>query len=206
MDKHVFTGKTKEEAIQNAIENLQELENNLIINVKEEQKGGLFKSSKVEIEVIEKREIVKYIKDFIINTLKNAGYTVNVEVKTKEEVPTYTIFSDNDSLLIGKNGKNLNALSLIVKEHIIKEIKEPYKFVIDVNDYKEKNDQRLERLARKLAREVKLTKDEVKLDPMNSYERRIIHNALTKNKYVTTESTGEEPNRCVVIKPIKDEE
>ena len=206
MDKHVFTGKTKEEAIQNAIENLQELEENLIIKLKEEQKGGLFKSSKVEIEVIEKRDVVKYIKDFIITTLKNAGYTVNVEVKTKEEVPTYTIFSDNDSLLIGKNGKNLNALSLIVKENIIKEIGEPYKFVIDVNDYKEKNDQRLERLARKLAREVKLTKDEVKLDPMNSYERRIIHNALTKNKYVTTESTGEEPNRCVVIKPIKEEE
>lgn len=206
MDKHVFTGKTKEEAIQNAIENLQELEENLIIKLKEEQKGGLFKSSKVEIEVIEKRDVVKYIKDFIITTLKNAGYTVNVEVKTKEEVPTYTIFSDNDSLLIGKNGKNLNALSLIVKENIIKEIGEPYKFVIDVNDYKEKNDQRLERLARKLAREVKLTKDEVKLDPMNSYERRIIHNALTKNKYVTTESTGEEPNRCVVIKPIKEDE
>ena len=206
MDKHVFTGKTKEEAIQNAIENLQELETNLIIKVKEEQKGGLFKSSKVEIEVIEKRDIVKYIKDFIINTLKNAGYTVNVEVKTKEEVPTYTIFSDNDSLLIGKNGKNLNALSLIVRENIIKETGQMYKFVIDVNDYKEKNDQRLERLARKLAREVKLTKVEVKLDPMNSYERRIIHNTLTKNKYVTTESTGEEPNRCVVIKPIKEEE
>ena len=206
MDKHVFTGKTKEEAIQNAIENLQELENNLIIKVKEEQKGGLFKSSKVEIEVIEKRDIVKYIKDFIITTLKNAGYTVNVEVKTKEEVPTYTIFSDNDSLLIGKNGKNLNALSLIVKENIIKETGQPYRFVIDVNDYKEKNDQRLERLARKLGREVKLTKDAVKLDPMNSYERRIIHNTLTKNKYVTTESEGEEPNRYVVIKPVEREE
>ena len=206
MDKHVFTGKTKEEAIQNAIENLQELETNLIIKVKEEQKGGLFKSSKVEIEVIEKRDIVKYIKDFIITTLKNAGYTVNVEVKTKEEVPTYTIFSDNDSLLIGKNGKNLNALSLIVKENIIKETGEPYRFVIDVNDYKEKNDQRLERLARKLGREVKLTKDAVKLDPMNSYERRIIHNTLTKNKYVTTESEGEEPNRYVVIKPVEREE
>ena len=206
MDKHIFTGKTKEEAIQKAIETLQELENNLIIKVKEEQKGGLFKSSKVEIEVIEKRDIVKYIKDFIITTLKNAGYTVNVEVKSKEEVPTYTIYSDNDSLLIGKNGKNLSALSLIVKEHIIKETGHSYKFIIDVNDYKEKNNQRIERLARKLAREVKLTKDEVKLDPMNSYERRLIHNALTNNKYVTTESEGEEPNRYVVIKPIDHKE
>ena len=202
MDKHIFTGKTKEEAIQKAIETLQELE----IKVKEEQKGGLFKSSKVEIEVIEKRDIVKYIKDFIITTLKNAGYTVNVEVKSKEEVPTYTIYSDNDSLLIGKNGKNLSALSLIVKEHIIKETGHSYKFIIDVNDYKEKNNQRIERLARKLAREVKLTKDEVKLDPMNSYERRLIHNALTNNKYVTTESEGEEPNRYVVIKPIDHKE
>ena len=82
----------------------------------------------------------------------------------------------------------------------------PYRFVIDVSDYKENNDLRLERLARKIARDVKFSKVEAKLDPMNSYERRIIHNALSKNKYVTTESEGEEPNRCVVIKPINPQE
>ncbi len=204
MEKHKFTGKTKEEAIQQAVENLQELEENLIILDGEEQKGGLFKSKKVEIIAIEKREVTKYIKEFLIELLKKLGFKANVEVKTKEGTPNYTIYSDNDSLLIGKNGKNLNALSLIVKENLQKEIKENYRFIIDVSDYKEKNDQRLVRLAKKIAREVKFSKIAAKLDPMNSYERRIIHNTLTNNKYVTTESEGEEPNRAVVIKPKED--
>ena len=204
MEKHKFTGKTKEEAIQQAVENLQELEENLIILDGEEQKGGLFKSKKVEIIAIEKREVTKYIKEFLIELLKKLGFKANVEVKTKEGTPNYTIYSDNDSLLIGKNGKNLNALSLIVKENLQKEIKENYRFIIDVSNYKEKNDQRLVRLAKKIAREVKFSKIAAKLDPMNSYERRIIHNTLTNNKYVTTESEGEEPNRAVVIKPKED--
>ena len=204
MEKHKFTGITKEEAIQQAVENLQELEENLIILDGEEQKGGLFKSKKVEIIAIEKREVTKYIKEFLIELLKKLGFKANVEVKTKEGTPNYTIYSDNDSLLIGKNGKNLNALSLIVKENLQKEIKENYRFIIDVSDYKEKNDQRLVRLAKKIAREVKFSKIAAKLDPMNSYERRIIHNTLTNNKYVTTESEGEEPNRAVVIKPKED--
>ena len=204
MNEHKYTGKTKEEAVQTAIEDLQELEENLIIRESKEEKGGLFKSKKVEITVIENRDVTKYIKDFIISTIRNLGFTANVEVKTKEDVPNYTIYSDNDSLLIGKNGKNLNALTLLVRENISKKLGKSYRFVIDVSDYKEKNDLRLERLARKIAREVKATKDEAKLDPMNSYERRVIHNALTKNKYVTTESEGEEPNRYVVIKPIEE--
>ena len=201
MKEHSYQGKTKEEAIQNAIEDLQELEENLIIKEEKEEKGGLFKSKKVEITVIEKRDVTKYIKEFLIELLKKLGFKANVEVKTKEGTPNYTIYSDNDSLLIGKNGKNLNALSLIVKENLQKEIKENYRFIIDVSDYKQKNDLRLERLAKKIAREVKISKVEVKLDPMNSYERRIIHNTLTNNKFVTTESTGTEPNRAVVIKP-----
>ncbi|MBQ6538666.1 MAG: hypothetical protein IJL76_00110 [Bacilli bacterium] len=207
MNEHKYTGKTKEEAVQAAIEDLQELEENLIIRESSEQKGGLFKQKKVEITVIEKRDVNKYIKDFIISTIKELGFTANVEVKVKENVPNYTIFSDNDSLLIGKTGKNLSALTLVVREHISKVLGKPYRFVIDVSDYKEKNDLRLERLARKIARDVKFSKVEAKLDPMNSYERRVIHNALGKNKYVTTESEGEEPNRYVVIKPkeIKEE-
>ena len=204
MEKHKFTGKTREEAIQQAVENLQELEENLIILDGEEQKGGLFKSKKVEIIAIEKRDVTKYIKEFLIELLKKLGFKANVEVKTKEGTPNYTIYSDNDSLLIGKNGKNLNALSLIVKENLQKEIKENYRFIIDVSDYKEKNDQRLIRLAKKIAREVKFSKVAAKLDPMNSYERRIIHNTLTNNKFVITESEGEEPNRAVVIKPKED--
>ena len=85
-----------------------------------------------------------------------------------------------------------------------KEIDAPYKFLIDVSDYQKRTDKHIEILAKKLAREVKETKIEVKMDRMNSYQRRIVHNTLSNNKYVYTESIGEEPNRCVVIKPRND--
>ena len=204
MEKHRYIGKTKEEAIEKATIDLQETENNLIINELEEVKGGLFKSKRVEIEVVERREVVKYIKEYLNKLLKNLGFTANIEIKNKEEVPVYTIYSDNDALLIGKNGKNLKALSIIVAQHIMRETGHNFKLNIDINSYKEKREKSLENLAKRVAREVATTKIPVKLDSMNSYERRIIHNILTDNKKVYTESEGEEPNRCVVIKPKED--
>lgn len=204
MEKHKYQGKTKEEAISAATIELQEVESNLIIKELEVIKGGLFKSPKVEIEVIEKREIVKYIKEYIVKILKDLGFQANVEVKNKDTVPTYIVYSDNDALLIGKNGKNLKALSVIVNQHINKEIGKTYKFIIDINSYKEKREKQLQQLAKRVAKEVSQTKIEVKMDSMNSYERRIIHNTLTNNKRVYTESEGEEPNRYVVVKPKED--
>ena len=205
MEKHNYTGKTKEEAIINAKEDLQEVESNLIIREIGTQKGGLFKSSKVEIEVIETREVIKYIKEYLISLLKDLGVNAQVELKNKETVPNYIIYSDNDALLIGKNGKNLKALSIITSQHITKELGFPFKFTIDINSYKEKHEKSLERLAKKIAKEVAETKIAAKLDSMNSYERRIIHNALSNHKKVYTESEGEEPNRYIVIKPKEDE-
>lgn len=204
MEKFKFTGKSKEDAIQQAKEQLQETENNLIIKELETIKGGLFKSKKVEIEVIEKREIIKSIKDYLYKITKLMGISANIEIKNKEDVPKFIIFSDNDAMLIGKNGKNLKALSTIVSAYVNAETGENYKFLIDINEYKEKREHTLERLAKKIAREVATSKVEAKLDSMNSYERRIIHNALTNHKKVYTESEGEEPNRYVVIKPKKD--
>ena len=204
MEKHKYTGKTKEEAISNATIDLQETQNNLIIKELEEIKGGLFKSKKVEIEVIERREVVKDIKEYRQKLLKDLGFTVNIEIKNKDEIPTYTIYSDNDALLIGKNGKNLKTLYILTSQHLLNELGKNFKFTIDINSYKEKREKSLEYLAKKIAREVAATKVEAKLDSMNSYERRIIHNALTNNKQVYTESEGEEPTRYVVIKPRED--
>ena len=80
MEKHRFIGKTKEEAIENAKIGLQELEDNLIIRELETIKGGLFKSKKIEIEVIEKREVVKDIKNFLNKLLKDLGFNANIEI------------------------------------------------------------------------------------------------------------------------------
>ena len=199
INKHSYTGKTYEEAVNKAKIDLQELEENLIINTKEEKKTIL--SKKIEIEVIEKREVKEYLKKVIKNLLKDMGFDVDLEITVNNDTPTYRLYSTNDALLIGKDGKNLKALTTVVNAILTKEINTNYRFLIDVSDYKEKNDRRIERLAKKLAREVKMTKVEVKMDSMNSYQRRLVHNILNNNKYVYTESVGEEPNRCVVIKP-----
>lgn len=199
VEKHKFIGKTYEEALNKAKIDLQELEENLIIKTKEEKKTLL--SKKVEIEVVEKREVKEYLKRIIKSTLKDMGLDVEIEISINNDVPTYRLFSTNDALLIGKDGKNLKALTIVINQMLKKEIDTSYKFLIDVSDYQQRTDKHIENLARKLAREVKETKIEVKMDKMNSYQRRIVHNALSNNRYVYTESVGEEPNRCVVIKP-----
>ena len=199
VEKHKFIGKTYEEALNKAKIDLQELEENLIIKTKEEKKTLL--SKKVEIEVVEKREVKEYLKRIIKSTLKDIGLDVEIEISMNNDVPTYRLFSTNDALLIGKDGKNLKALTIVINQMLKKEIDTSYKFLIDVSDYQQRTDKHIENLARKLAREVKETKIEVKMDKMNSYQRRIVHNALSNNRYVYTESVGEEPNRCVVIKP-----
>ena len=83
-------------------------------------------------------------------------------------------------------------------------VNRPFHFTIDIGEYKKQHEERLIRLAKKIAKEVATSKIEAKLDPMNSYERRIIHTTLAEDNRVRTESEGEEPNRYVVIKPKED--
>ena len=149
VNKHEYTGKTYEEAVNKAKIDLQELEENLIINTKEEKKTLL--SKKVEIEVIEKREVKDYLKKLIKTLLKDMGFDVEIEITVNNNTPTYRLYSTNDALLIGKDGKNLKALTTVVNAILTKEINSNYKFLIDVSDYKEKNDRRIERFAKKLA-------------------------------------------------------
>ena len=132
------------------------------------------------------------------------GFEVNAESKFTDGILTITVFSDNNNLLIGRDGKNMQALSTIVKQVLFNELGTYYKFNLDVGEYKLKKQKNLERMAYRIAKEVRKTKVDAKLDPMNSYERRIIHNALNDDRYVYTESFGEEPNRYVVIKPRND--
>ena len=203
MIKNNYTGKTLEEAINNAKIALQETENSLYIK-ELETKSGLF-NKKVEIEVIRRDDVITFIKDYLKNLIENMGLTAKLEVKKREDNVTFTIFSDNNSILIGKNGRTLNSITTIVKQVVYKELGEYFNFTIDIGEYKKERENRLERLAKKVAREVAYSKVEAKLDPMNSYERRIIHTILADNKKVTTESEGEEPNRYVVIKPREEE-
>lgn len=201
--KNRYSGKTKEEAINNAKISLQELEDQLYIR-EIEVKNGLF-NKKVEIEVIRHDDVIEYIKDYLKELIHNMGLTCNLEVKKRENGINITVISDNNSILIGKNGRTLASMNQIIKQVVYNEIGEYFPFILDIGEYKVEREHKLESLAKRIAREVANTNVEAKLDPMNSYERRIIHEALANNKKVTTESEGEEPNRYVVIKPIIEE-
>lgn len=203
MEKHTYVGKTEEEALEEAYKDLN-VTNEDIMFSSNEQKGGLFKSKKVEIEVIKKSDIHDFIKETIVKITKDMGFDVNTEVKVRDDILNITLFSDKNNLLIGRDGKNMAALTTVVRQIIFNELGYYYKFNLDVGEYKLKQQKNLERMAHKLAREVAKTKVDAKLDPMNSYERRIIHNTLNDDRYVYTESFGEEPNRYVVIKARND--
>ncbi len=199
MEKYTYVGKTEEEALEEAYKELNVSKEDIMFNTKE-QKGGIFKSKKVEVEVIKKSDIHNFIKETLLKITKDMGFDVNAEVKVRDDILNITLFSDKNNLLIGRDGKNMAALTTVVRQIVFNELGYYYKFNLDVGEYKLKQQKNLERMAHRLAREVAKTKVEVKLDPMNSYERRIIHNTLNDDRYVYTESFGEEPNRYVVIK------
>ena len=199
MNKNIYEGKTFEEAKEKALTELNISEENLIINILEE-KNTLLKKL-VKIEVINYNDIINYTKEIINEITKLMGLTVNLEVRRREENITIKIFSDHNAVLIGKNGYTIQALQTIIRQIVFNQINTNISIILDVENYKEKKIKNIEYLAKKTAREVAKTKVEAKLDSMNSYERRIVHSTLSEDKYVYTESIGEEPNRCVVIKP-----
>lgn len=202
MNKYYYEGKTEEDAISQALEELKISKEDLIINSIEE-KSSLLKKS-VKIEVLNINEIISFIKDKINEIVKEMNIEINLEVRRRENNISVTIFSDSNSILIGKSGKNVAALQLLIRQMVNSKLNNPLSIIIDVGNYKEKRVKSIEFLAKKLAREAHKTKTEITMDSMNSYERRIVHEALADDKYVYTESVGEEPNRKVVIK-LKEE-
>lgn len=193
-----YEAQNKEDAINKALNDLNTTRENLLIQSIEEVKGIVKK--KVTIKVLKFDEVVKFIKDTLYDIAKYIGIDINLEVRKREDQITIKIFSDNNNILIGKGGRTLMALQTYIKQLLYNTTQEKISFVLDVENYKEKRIKGIEYLAKKIAKEVANTKVDVTLDSMNSYERRIVHEALSKDRYVYTESIGEEPNRCVVIK------
>ena len=199
MKKYVYEAKTKEEAINKALSELNTTIDNIIVKVLEEKQGLLKKN--VKIEVVKVNDLVDYLKE-CVNTIMNLmTIQSNLEVRIRDNNIEMKIFSDKNSILIGKEGRNLESLQNILRQILLTNVDSDYRLNLDIENYRDKKVSSLERTAKRIAREVSRTKVEAKLDRMNSYERRIIHNALSNNKYVYTESFGEEPNRYVVIKP-----
>ena len=198
MEKYKYESKSKENLLSLACDDLKVTEDDILYNITEEKKG-LF-GKKYYIEIIKINDVAEYGKSLILDFLKGFNLKGNVEIKVRDKSITYKIFTDNNAILIGKRGHILESLQNFVRGALLNSTDIFVNVIIDIENYKEKQIYFLEKKVKKLAREVTLTKSDIKLDPMNSYDRRIIHNALSGFDYIETISEGEEPNRCVVIK------
>lgn len=199
MEKYVYKGKDEKELLNLALNELKVSEEEIFTKVSEE-KGGLFQGKKTVLEIVKVDDVATLGKQVLENVIKGFNIEGHIEKKIRDRQIFYSIHSDNNGILIGKNGRILESIQKYLRQVISSQVGLKVNIILDVENYKEKQNYFLERDVKKLARQVTLSKVDVKLDPMNSYQRRIVHNALSKFDYIETISEGEEPNRCVVIK------
>ena len=205
MEKYKFQAKSEEGLLDKALNELG-LKEEDVITKSYEEKGGLFSGKKYTLEVIKISDVAEVGKEIIKELLSSLGINANIETKLRDGQIKYQLHSQNNSVLIGKNGHILDSIQTYVRQAVLNTLDLYVNITIDVEGYKEKQNYFIEKKVKKIARDVTLSKMDVKLDPMNSYERKVVHSALQGFKYVKTESEGEEPNRCVVIKYIENKE
>ncbi|MCR5647272.1 MAG: hypothetical protein K6F81_03220 [Acholeplasmatales bacterium] len=198
MQKKVeFIAKTQEEAISEAVKKLHISSDKIFINVLGELPEGLNCEALVDVNLT--IEGKKYLEG-ILNAL-NIGYQIEARSVNGEEQIHYIIDSYENSLLIGVKGRTLEALQVLLRNLISTYSKDRIVTTLDIGGYKSNRARQLEILATKTAKEVSKTKVAVKLQPMTSFERRIIHEKLSEWRDVYTESEGEGEERAIVIKP-----
>ena len=225
MEKTIIAeGKTTNEAIENGLKQLKVSKDRVEIKVLEnEEKRSFFsilapRVVKVELtlkedakgaKIQEKREIKltkqeqekakenieKFLKDFMRNLPEDTKY----EITTEESGLKVSLTNDNLGYLIGYRGETLYALQSIMTAIAGKGIEQKVRVILDIEGYKAKREKTLEDLAQKVARTVIRTKKPIKLEPMQAYERKIIHSKLQQNSRVETTSVGEEPHRRIIV-------
>lgn len=198
MKKIISEAKTIEEALEKLYEQ-ENVSKEDILYKKEIKKGHLLKGDSVIVTAYLKDDLCESAKEFLKEIASGLDSSVKFEVLNKDDRTYIKMYSENNSILIGKNGQTIRALETLIKQKIFAQTGVNYKINIDVENYKDKRDARIIRLAKQTAKEVLETKISVKMDSMTSYERRLVHSALTEFKGIKTHSEGEEPNRCTVI-------
>ncbi|MDY0023862.1 MAG: RNA-binding cell elongation regulator Jag/EloR [Candidatus Izemoplasmatales bacterium] len=174
------------------------------LNIIEEKKSLLGLNKSYIVEAVVDFNVINDGIEYLKKLLENMGIEAVIEGKqTDERHIMFSIEAKENPILIGKNGKTLDAIQNLIKNYINLYTDEYYVVLIDIGGYKEQRKKQLEILATKTAMEVVKTKVPTKLGKMNAYERRVIHTKLSDWRDVSTVSEGEEPNRYVVITPNK---
>lgn len=208
MDSIQTKGKNVEEAVNEALRQLNITEEEAEIEVVEEgSRGflGVFGAKDAVVNVKKKFNPEKIAKTFLKEMFLAMGLVVNIETELKEKQLAIKISGEDMGIIIGKRGQTLDSIQYLVNL-VVNKGTAPYIGVsLDTENYRERRKETLETLAKNIAYKVKRTRRPVALEPMNPYERRIIHSALQNNKFVYTRSEGDEPFRHVVIALKKEE-
>lgn len=197
-----YTGKTLEEVLTKASEELLVDKESIKYEILEEKKG-LF-TKKIEIAVYEISDVIDFSKQYLQDIITDLGLEVEFKERYEEGIIHLTINSSHNSILIGRNGRSLQSLNELVRNAIYHHFKERYRILLDINEYKDEKYAKLIRIAKNVAKEVKRTKVAATLDPMTSDERRVIHNALSNFKNIKTESNGKGHHRQITIYYVED--
>ena len=209
MEYREFSAKTKEDAITEACQYFTVSSDKLMIEVVDEGSNGFLGigAKPAIIKAAVKGTVEDKAKDFLKDVLEAMDLEVVINVKYDEAEKNMEIDLKGDDMgvLIGKRGQTLDSLQYLVSLVVNKESEEYIRVKVDTEDYRNRRKATLEGLAKNISYKVKRTKRAVSLEPMNPYERRIIHSALQNDKYVTTHSEGDEPFRHVVVTLKKSE-
>ena len=198
-----ISAKTVADAITDACQKFEVTSDKLDYIVVDEGSSGFLGigSKPALIKAKVKSSVTDKAKDFLNEVFDAMKMVVVVDVKYDEENRNLNVDLSGDEMgvLIGKRGQTLDSLQYLLSLVVNKETEEYIRVKVDTEDYRRRRKETLENLAKNIAYKVKRTKRSVSLEPMNPYERRIIHSALQNDKYVTTHSEGEEPFRRVVV-------
>jgi spoIIIJ-associated protein len=198
------TGKNVNDAITEALIELGTTSDK--VNIEVIDKGatgllGLFSSKLAKVKVTKKINLPDVATEFLENIFRVMNLKVDIMVQLKEQNLEIELSGPSMGVLIGKRGQTLDSLQYLVSLVVNKESDKYVRVKLDTENYRERRKETLENLAKNLSYKVRKTNRKFSLEPMNPYERRIIHSTLQHDKYVDTHSEGEEPFRKVVITP-----
>ncbi|HAM1604692.1 TPA: protein jag [Listeria monocytogenes] len=198
-------GSNVEEAIQNALATLETTRDKVEVEVLDEGKKGIFGigSRLAMVKVIEKEDGIQVAIDYLLDVATKMGAIITIDVEEVGKDVKLQIKGDSLGMLIGKHGQTLNALQYLTQLIANKTTSQYKNIIVNVGDYRERRHETLVILANKMADKALKTKRAVHLEPMPSFERKIIHAILSENEQIETHSEGRDPYRYIVIKPVR---
>lgn len=196
-------GKNIDEAVKHALIELNTTEDKVKVEILDEGSKGILNiigKREAKVKVTLKKDYASEAKNFLKDIFRDMGMMVEIRIKETDNCLNINLAGKNMGLIIGYRGETLDSIQYLVSLIINKGNDGQYKrVVVDTENYRAKREETLRKLANKIAHKVKLEKKSFVLEPMNPYERRIIHAELQNDKDITTYSEGEEPFRRVVV-------